>query len=123
MGGITKNSFRSKQDWSEFLKGLAGMVGNPSGMGRIGETFCRSVQDWTEFLSKWAKLVTIPSGRSQIGNRVGVIDQSSFRNGQDYDRLAGLVTLPAGVGGITQNSFGNRQDWSEFLQGQLGVEF
>lgn len=99
------------------------MVGNPSGMGRIGETFCRSVQDWTEFLSKWAKLVTIPSGRSQIGNRVGVIDQSSFRNGQDYDRLAGLVTLPAGVGGITQNSFGNRQDWSEFLQRHLGVEF
>lgn len=114
---IGQNSLKGWQEWSEILQEWAGLVKHSAGVCRIGQSSFQSGRNWSQFLLEgarleieWAWLIRVPSGMGRI--------MTDF-----LPRLAGLVTLPAGVGGITQNSFGNRQDWSEFLQRHLGVEF
>lgn len=95
------NSFKSGQDWSEFLKEMLGLVRIPLGVVRIGQNPFWSGQDSSEFLYVRSGLVRIPL-------EVVTIGQNFFRNGQDWSefllKCLGFVRIPLRLVRICQNS-------------------
>lgn len=139
---ISRNSFKSGQDWSEFLKEMSGLVRIPLEVVTIGQNFFRNGQDWSEFLSKCLGFVRIPLGASRINHNTfesswfsNPIEHfkrkmcwSTFCSGMDCSKAlqeqVQLFRIILGGGWIAQMFRMNREDWSEFLWERMGlVEF